>query len=181
MALVVVASASAVVLYVRHEKGASAAKGADADAPVTISSPHGDTTFVWPLPTVHFGDTVAQVAKAFDFNGPPESMPMREHPRAFHNANRGIWFFFTPNDLLDEVRLDPPFSVPIAGVTFGSPSSVLHGIGAPKQVWNESLRAWNPVFVFTFGDVLVRYDLGPADTVSAIFLLRRMRAGRTAP
>jgi hypothetical protein len=81
----------------------------------------------------------------------------------------GLYFFFGNDKVLDNIRLDPPYSGSVHGVRLGdSFDDVRAKLGEPLRSWDFGSDKAN---LYQFGDTNVRFDVNPNGKVGTIFVM----------
>jgi hypothetical protein len=82
----------------------------------------------------------------------------------------GLYFFFTNDNTLDNIRLDAPFAGSVHGVWLGNSfDDVRKKLGEPLNSWDFGDDKAN---LYRFGDTNVRFDVNPSGKVDTIFYMR---------
>ena len=114
---------------------------------------------------VALGDTLDSVTAAYPA-GKPTTMSGKP---ALWAQSDGLYFFFTSDKVLDNIRLGPPFSGSIRGVKLGdSFDDVRAKLGEPLRSWDFGSDKAN---LYQFGSTNVRFDVDPSGKVGRIFVM----------
>ena len=110
-------------------------------------------TAAFPGVRVALGDTLESVTSAYP-GGKPTTVSGT--PVCWLQSD-GLYFFFTNDKLLDNIRLDPPYAGSIHGVKLGdSFDDAKKKLGEPLNSWDFGDDKAN---LYRFGDVNVRFDV----------------------
>jgi hypothetical protein len=119
-----------------------------------------------PGVTVALGDSFDKVSAAYPSG---RQTTVSEKP-AWWAQSQGLYFFFTGDKVLDNIRLDPPYSGAIQGIKLGdSFDDVKAKLGQPLNSWDFGSDKAN---LYRFGDINVRFDVNPSGKVGTIFFMR---------
>jgi hypothetical protein len=114
---------------------------------------------------VALGDSFDKVAAAYPSG---KQTTVSEKP-ALWAQSEGLYFFFTNDKVLDNIRLVAPFSGSIRGVKLGdSFDDVRAKLGEPLRSWDFGSDKAN---LYQFGSTNVRFDVDPSGKVGRIFVM----------
>jgi hypothetical protein len=115
--------------------------------------------------SVALGDSFDRVAAAYPSG---RQTTVSEKP-AWWAQSDGLYFFFTGAKVLDNIRLDPPYSGSVQGVKLGdSFDDVKKKLGEPLRSWDFGSDKAN---LYQFGSTNVRFDVDPNGKVGTIFVM----------
>ncbi len=137
-----------------------------APVPLPADASTGDTASV-PVPGVQvaLGDSFDRVSAAY----PSGRQTTVSDKPAWWAQSQGLYFFFTGDKVLDNIRLDPPYSGSIHGVKLGdSFDEVKKKLGEPLRSWDFGTDKAN---LYQFGGTNVRFDVNPNGKVGTIFVM----------
>ena len=134
--------------------------------PPPAPAPSTDTTGGQvPGVTVALGDSFDRVSSAYPSG---RQTTVSEKP-AWWAQNDGLYFFFTSDKVLDNIRLDPPYSGSVRGIKLGDSFDVVRAkLGEPLRSWDFGGDKAN---LYQFGSTSVRFDVNPSGKVGTIFVM----------
>ncbi len=140
--------------------------GPPAPAPLPSDVSTGDTASTQvPGVQVALGDSFDRVSAAYPSG---RQTTVSEKP-AWWAQSQGLYFFFTGDKVLENIRLDPPYSGSIHGVKLGdSFDEVKQKLGEPLRSWDFGTDKAN---LYQFGNTNVRFDVNPDGKVGTIFVM----------
>jgi TIR domain-containing protein len=119
-----------------------------------------------PGVAVGLGDSFDRVAASYPSG---RQTTVSEKP-AWWAQSQGLYFFFTGDKVLDNIRLDPPYAGSVHGIKLGdSFDDVKAKLGQPLNTWDFGDDKAN---LYRFGDTNVRFDVNPSGKVGTIFFMR---------
>jgi hypothetical protein len=139
-------------------------------APPAVALPSesstGDTAGAQvPGVQVALGDSFDKVSAAY----PSGRQTTVSDKPAWWAQSDGLYFFFTGDKVLENIRLDPPYSGSIHGVRLGdSFDEVKKKLGEPLRSWDFGTDKAN---LYQFGSTNVRFDVNPDGKVGTIFVM----------
>ncbi len=114
---------------------------------------------------VALGDSLDKVSAAY----PSGRQTTVSDKPAWWAQSDGLYFFFTGDKVLENIRLDPPYSGTIHGVRLGdSFDEVKKKLGEPLRSWDFGTDKAN---LYQFGNTNVRFDVNPDGKVGTIFVM----------
>ncbi len=114
---------------------------------------------------VALGDSFDRVASAYPS---ARHTTVSEKPAVWAQSD-GLYFFFTNDKVLDNIRLDAPYAGSIHGIKLGdSFDDVKKQLGEPLNSWDFGGDKAN---LYRFGDTNVRFDVNPSGKVGTIFVM----------
>lgn len=134
-------------------------------APPSEASTGDTTSGQVPGVQVALGDSFDKVSAAYPSG---RQTTVSEKP-AWWAESQGLYFFFTGDKVLDNIRLDPPYPGAIHGVKLGdSFDEVKKKLGEPLRSWDFGTDKAN---LYQFGNTNVRFDVNPDGKVGTIFVM----------
>ena len=121
---------------------------------------------------VPFGTDEATIGEAYKITGPMLFTGGNRRPTLRSQA-LGLWFFFDAKGLNDNIRVEVPFSDPVAGVAIGETLAALKAKrGAPvREPWRFGQ---DKAYLYDLNPIArVRYDVAPDGRIIRIFILLR--------
>jgi len=140
--------------------------GNSPDLPTVTTPSVGAPGEYLPGVTVALGDSFDRVAAAYPS---ARHTTVSEKPAVWAQSD-GLYFFFTSDNVLDNIRLDPPYAGSVHGIKLGdSFEDVKKTLGQPLNSWDFGDDKAN---LYRFGDTNVRFDINPSGKVGTIFYMR---------
>jgi hypothetical protein len=140
--------------------------GNSSDLPTVPTPSVGAPGEYLPGVTVALGDSFDRVAAAYPS---ARHTTVSEKPAVWAQSD-GLYFFFTSDNVLDNIRLDPPYAGSVHGIKLGdSFEDVKKTLGQPLNSWDFGDDKAN---LYLFGDTNVRFDINPSGKVGTIFYMR---------
>jgi hypothetical protein len=114
---------------------------------------------------VALGDSFDRVSSAYPSG---RQTTVSEKP-AWWAQSDGLYFFFTGDKVLDNIRLDAPYSGSVHGIKLGdSFDNVRAKLGEPLRSWDFGGDKAN---LYQFGSTSVRFDVNSSGKVGTIFVM----------
>ena len=114
---------------------------------------------------VALGDSFDRVSSAYPSG---RQTTVSEKP-AWWAQSDGLYFFFNSDKVLDNIKLDAPYSGSVHGIKLGdSFDDVRAKLGEPLRSWDFGGDKAN---LYQFGSTSVRFDVNPSGKVGTIFVM----------